>query len=219
MIQGAAQGLSDQQEEFAGRYAPVVRAYLLARWARPPQRDDMDDALQEVFVQCFRKGGALSRADRARPGGFRAFLYGVVRNVALKFETRARKRWNRGPQGTVDLDAVPGSEEALSRIFDRAFAMSVLREARDRLAAGSREAGGNAQRRFDLLMLRFHEGMTIREIALLWGVEVGALYAEQAKACMDFRTALAEVIGSHHPGTPGEVRRQCEELLTLLKRS
>jgi RNA polymerase sigma-70 factor (ECF subfamily) len=218
VIRGAALGLRDQREEFARRYAPVVRAYLLARWARSQRREDVDDVVQEVFVQCFRQGGALSRADRARAGGFRAFLYGVVRNVALKSEAMALRRRNRAPRTSLDLDAVPGSDEALSRIFDRAFAMSVLREARDRMAAASLEAGGKARKRFDLLLLRFHEGMPIREIARLWGVEAGALYAEQAKACMEFRMALAEVIGSYHPGTPGELRRQSEELLTLLKR-
>src|SRR5688572_15810602 len=98
MIHGAAQGLGDQQEEFARRYAPVVRAYLLARWARSQRYQDIDDAVQEVFVQCFRAGGALSRADRARPGGFRAFLHGVIRNVSPKIEARVLKRRNRLPQ-------------------------------------------------------------------------------------------------------------------------
>ncbi|MBK8268830.1 MAG: hypothetical protein IPK83_11220 [Planctomycetes bacterium] len=37
-------------------------------------RGDLDDAVQDVFLECFRPDGALDRLDVHRPGGFRAFL-------------------------------------------------------------------------------------------------------------------------------------------------
>ena len=61
---------------------------LAARWRSSSQSSELDDAVQEVFVECFRAGGVLKRVDASRPGGLRPFLFGVVRNVALRFETR-----------------------------------------------------------------------------------------------------------------------------------
>jgi hypothetical protein len=38
-------------------------------------RDDLDDATQEVFVECFRQGGAVEVAGAGRVPDFRAFLH------------------------------------------------------------------------------------------------------------------------------------------------
>jgi len=86
MIEAAATGAAGAREQFARSYAPVVRAYLAARWAGSPALQDLDDAVQDVFVECLKSGGVLDRADPARAGGFRAFLYGVIRNVARRAE-------------------------------------------------------------------------------------------------------------------------------------
>jgi RNA polymerase sigma-70 factor (ECF subfamily) len=75
------------RQELARRYLGVVRAYLAARWRGAALRDDLDDAVQEVFVECFRQGGALEAAGADRVPSFRAFLYGVIRNVARRFES------------------------------------------------------------------------------------------------------------------------------------
>src|SRR4051812_16682848 len=91
VIRGAARGEPRDRDDFARRYEPVVRVYLAARWRSSERIRTLDDAVQEVFVECFRGGGALDRLDPDRPGGFRAFLYGVVRIVALRAESaRAR---------------------------------------------------------------------------------------------------------------------------------
>ena len=82
VIQAAAAGSATDRQAFARRYGPVVRAYLATRWRSSPCLHDLDDAVQEVFVECFKPDGVLDRADRDR--GFRPFLYGVVRNVALR---------------------------------------------------------------------------------------------------------------------------------------
>lgn len=93
VLHAAAGGNDAAREEFARRYAPLVRAYLAAWWRGSPLVGEVDDAVQDVFVECLRDGGMLERAEPGRSGGFRAFLYGLVRNVALRFETkRARRR-------------------------------------------------------------------------------------------------------------------------------
>src|SRR5262245_36513833 len=105
VIHGAAAGGAGDRDEFARRYLGVVRAYLAARWRSSACLGDLDDAAQEVFVECFKQGGVLERAERER--GFRPFLYGVVRNVAARFEKQRARQQQRQP-AEVDLDGFPG---------------------------------------------------------------------------------------------------------------
>ena len=86
VIRGAASGDQRDQSTFSRRYLPVVRAYLAARWRDAALEQNLEDAIQDVFIECFRAEGVLERADRDQPGGFRAFLFGVVRNIALRTE-------------------------------------------------------------------------------------------------------------------------------------
>jgi RNA polymerase sigma-70 factor (ECF subfamily) len=214
VIQAAAAGSAAEREEFARRYDRVVRAYLAARWRNSPCLRELDDAVQEVFVECFKQGGMLQRAEQGRPGGFRAFLYGVVRNVALRAEAgRARLR---PPAERVDLDRVEADEDSLSRAFDRAWAKALLREAGRRQEEVARGSGEAACRRVELLRLRFQEGLPIRAIAERWGQDAAVLHREYAKARQEFKVALREVVAFHHPGSPVQLEQTCAELLQML---
>jgi RNA polymerase sigma-70 factor (ECF subfamily) len=195
----------------------VVRAYLAARWRGSRLIRELDDTLQEVFLECLRAGGLIDRARADRPGGFRAFLYGAVRNVALRAESHRARQLAREPGDIVDLQAIPGREEACSRVYDRAWARAVVREAAERQAALAAHRGEAAVRRFELLRLRFHEGMPIREIARLWGLDAASLHHEYARARQEFRSALRDVVASQHPGSPEDVDRECAQLLSLLE--
>lgn len=212
VIEAAAAGCTAEREAFAYHYDPMVRAYLAARWRNAPYQLDLDDAVQEVFIECFKQDGLLVRAERARPGGFRAFLYGAVRNVARRLEARR----DRHPVGDADLDDIADDEISQSRLFDRAWARSLLREAARRQEENARPAGDAALRRVALLRLRFHDGLPIRAIAERWSVEAAPLHREYAKARQEFKAALAEVVAFHHPGSPAEIERECANLLTLL---
>src|SRR6516164_7795555 len=112
VIKAAAAGSPADRNELARRYLGVVRAYLAARWRGSALRQDLGDAVQEVFVECFRHGGALEAAGAGRVPSFRAFLYGVVRNVARRFESRPARA--DGPLPDVEAD-----EEGASRLFER----------------------------------------------------------------------------------------------------
>src|SRR5262245_8842034 len=102
VVRAAAAGSPADRDELGHRYLGVVRAYLGARWRGSALRPDLDDAVQEVFVECFRTGGALEAAGDGRVPSFRAFLYGVVRNVARRFE--ARPAHAAGPLSDVPTD-------------------------------------------------------------------------------------------------------------------
>jgi len=216
VIRGAVQGDPRNRDDFARRYEPVVRAYLGARWKSSNRLQEIDDAVQEVFVECFRRGGALDRVEPDRQGGFRAFLYGVVRIVALRAESaRARGREQAAPNG-FDLGQVAADETRLSLAFDRAWARVLLAEAAKRQAEDAERAGGAARSRIDLLRLRFHDGLPIREIARRRGCDPDTVHREYARARKEFQVALAAVVAFHQPGTPAEVERACAGILALL---
>ena len=111
----------------------------------------------------FPPGRRLEAAGAGRVPSFRAFLYGVVRNVARRFESRRLRA--AGP-----LPDVPASEEGLSRLFERTWAQAIMTEAAQLQQQRASERGPEAVRRVELLRLRFEEGLPIRAIAERWGV-------------------------------------------------
>jgi len=212
MVRGVAAGDAAARDGFSRLYLPLVRSFFAARWRAGPLRNDLDDAVQEVFVECFRQGGALGRVEADRPGGFRAFLHGVVHNVARRFEGRAAARGR-----VVAVDSEPADAQTPSRLFEREWALSVMRGAGERQAQRARERGESALRRVELLRLRFQEGLPIREIASRWDEDPARLHHEYATARQEFREALHEEVAFHLPGLPGEVARESERLLSLLR--
>ena len=209
VIRAAAAGSAADREELARRYLAVVRAYLAARWRGSPLRPDLDDAVQEVFVECFRQGGALDAADAGRVPSFRAFLYGVVRNVARRFECRPVR-------GAAPLPELQANEADLSRLFERTWALALMTDAAQRQQRRASERGPEAVQRVELLRLRFEEGLPIRAIAERWGVAAAELHHAYAKARQEFREALLEVVAFHRPGSPADVEQEAAALLKAL---
>jgi DNA-directed RNA polymerase specialized sigma24 family protein len=173
---------------------------------------ELDDAVQDVFVECLRTGGGLEKARADRRGGFRAFLYGLVRNVARRLEGRRSSR----DQADVDPDVLEADEDSLSRVFDRAWAKGVMREAAERQAEIAATRGPEAKRRLDLLRLRFQDDLPIREIARLWQEDAATLHRDYAKAREEFRSALMDVLATHIPARGPALERECSDLLALL---
>lgn len=217
MIRGAANGAGDDRQAFAERYQPIVLAYLRARWSGSALVHEVDDAMQEVFVEAFRPGGVLDRVDADAPGGFRPFFYGVIRNVALRAESKRARRRDQQPH-TDFLTQEPDTNEArLTQIFDRQWARAIMREAAARQQALAEHNGDAAIRRVDLLRLRFEEGLPIREIADRWGVQPAHLHREYAKGRREFKRCLLESVSFHHPGTPEQAEAECVLLLMALE--
>ncbi len=217
LIHAAGAGEAKQRDEFACRYDPTIRRYLAARWRDSLLLNDIDDAVQETFVECFRQGGALERADHQRAGGFRAFLYGIVRNVALRCEQRRAKEWARQPAGEAHFSQIKADETNLSRVFDRAWARSILQQAAQQQTENAKHSGSAAEQRVELLRRRFHEGLPIREIAQQWKVDATELHREYAKARKEFKQALHQVVTFHQPNqSAADVERECAELLKSL---
>ena len=139
VIRAAVNGDGDARDWFARSYEPVIRAYLSARWRSGPYQRNTDDAVQEVFVALFKPDGALERADETL-GGFRAFLFGVVRNIARRFESQV-------VTDTADLNGLANDDSSLAQVFDRAWAKTLMRTA----------AQKQAERAADAAPMRFNE--------------------------------------------------------------
>jgi RNA polymerase sigma-70 factor (ECF subfamily) len=216
LIQGAAGGDEPARQQCAERYEPVVRSYLGQRWRACGLAHELEDAVQEVFVDCLRTGGALQRADEGR-GEFRGFLFGVVRTVALRFERTHAQRLQRGvPAGSV-VGQLVGDETAASVAFDREWARATLRLAMDIQAQGAQSQGEPHQKRLELLRLRFHEGMPIRAIAERWQCDAAWLHHEFARARRDFKRALGQALGLGQDVPAEQLEREIQRLWEVLR--
>lgn len=210
LIQAAADGSKAALDQFAQRYEQVVRNCLAARWNRSKRIALIDDAVQEVFFECIRPGGALSRVDPKHSSGFRGYLYGVMRNVMLRFETRP------GPSHAELLD-LPMDDATIGKLFDREYAKATVQEASQLQRKLAELSGEAAMRRVELLHARFYEEQPIRHIAKLWGVDTAWLHHEYAKARNEFLEALMRVVADSQPSaTKAENEQTCKELLSLL---
>ena len=212
LIRDAAGGREPARAEFARRYEPVIREYLAARWRNRGLAAHVEDAVQEVFVDCLREGGVLARADPERAGGFRGFLYGVARRAAQRVEAEvARARRGRDP-GSFRPEEVERDETTLSKAFDRAWAGALLREAGDRFFERARELDEASAKRAELLRLRFEDELPIREIARRWEVDPARLHHDYARARREFRAVLIESLGFHQAAPPERLGAECDRL-------
>jgi len=215
LIEAAARGEPDSQQQFAALYGGLVRSFLAGIWRGTPHNHSVDDAAQDVFVECLKAGGALGRADRGRPEGFRAFLQGVVRNVARRHEM-GLARLRQGSDGQDGASQVADGGPSPSRALDREWALTVVREAAQRMADRAAGLGPAARRRVELLRLRFHEDRPIRTIAEEWALEADYLHHQYAKARREFRDMLESIVAQHFPGSKDEVQRECARLIDFL---
>jgi RNA polymerase sigma-70 factor (ECF subfamily) len=215
IILGAAGGEREARERFAGHYEPVIRAYLAARWRDTALLGEIDDAAQEVFLECFRDDGALGRVDPERGNGFRAFLFGVTRNVARRVEARRARRRERQPDSRLGLAAIAARERDLSSLFDRAWGIAILKQAVLRHEERARAKGGAGPRRAELLRLRFRDGLPLREIARLRQVDPARVHKDYALAKEEFREALLDVLARHHGAHRAAAEEECTRLLAV----
>lgn len=210
LIGAAAGGDAAARGDFARRYQPVARDYFAARWHASPLRSAVDDAIQDVFVECFKPGGVLGKANDSPGDGFRPYFHGVLRNVARRFEDRPQ----RGRLQPMPEDQ-SADESSLGKAFDRAWARSLLREAGRGMAELADDE--RKRRRVELLRLRFQEGLAIRDIATRWGDDAAKLHHEYATARDEFREALRRVVAFHLPSAAdSRLDDACRELLGSL---
>ena len=215
MIARAAAGDPSARSQFAALCSPAIRSMLELRWRATPLANEVEDAVQEVFVECLRSNGALARADASR-GELRALLYGVACNVARRFEDAASQREARANGASSVFAELPAREASLSVQFDRAWALSIVRAAADRMRAHAEHGTAEQRRRVELLQMRFAGGLPIRTIAAEWGVEPELVHKAYGRAREEFRDCLREVLGELAPRPRAVGDDELERILELL---
>ena len=217
LIHGAASGNKTDRSDFSHRYLPVVRSFFDARWRGSPLRTFVDDAVQEVFLDCLREGGVLAKAVERPPKNFHAFLLGAVRNVALRVERRWARSEARREPGSFHPDEMPSPDDTPSKLFDRLWAVSMIRQAGELQRRRARDGDAAARRRVELLRLRFEEGLAVREIAARWGEDPKAVHWVYRRARQEYLRCLREVLAFHNPGAADLAEQEFHRLLSLVE--
>lgn len=208
-INRAALGEEGARRKFAEIYGPVIRIYLRARWRDSVLTTNLEDAFQDVFVECFRPAGVLDHVGPEKTSSFRGYLFGVVRNIARRYESKTHAQ-------DLPFD-LPANDTSASATFDREYASALMREDSLAQTLNAEKLGPPALKRVELLSLRFGDSLPIREIARTWQVDPAWLHHQYAIARQEFRDALRTTIQLHHPNLNGkEVDDRCLELLQVL---
>lgn len=221
LVARAAAGDPPSRSRFGRTYQPLIRGFLAQRWRGTKLVDEVEDATQDVFVECFRPDGPLKHAD-AEKGDFRGYLFGVVRNVALRAEAQAKKRapLQEGRLSQVDVvDRANGANggngtDGAVHEFDREWARMLMREAGKLML--ERAADDKARLRVELLRLRFGRDVAMNEIAVRFDLELAAVHRQYARAREEFRACLREVVAFHCVRTEVELDDECRRLFELL---
>ncbi len=211
LVARAATGDPPSCSRFGRTYQPLIRGFLALRWRGTRLVEEIDDATQDVFVECFRPDGPLTHADAAK-GDFRGYLFGVVRNVALRAEAQARRRQPQEARPS-QVDAADG-DPSVSQLFDREWARTLMREAGQRML--ERSTDDKSRLRVELLRLRFGRDLTMPEIATRLDMDLAALHRQYARAREEFRSCLRSVVSFHCVRTETELDDECRRLFDLL---
>jgi RNA polymerase sigma-70 factor (ECF subfamily) len=156
-------------EAIYDEYAPLVYSYIYRRVG--------DAMLAESLVgEVFARVLSAIRSQRAWRKSFRGWLYRIAHNLVVD-------QYRRQPDDLLELEEgrlVGGREPA-----------DVLREkaSRERLLAAVQELTAGQQQ---VLVLRFGEGLTAREVAKVMGRSVSAVESLQHRGLEALRRRLGE---------------------------
>ncbi len=218
LLAGAAAGEGSARTQFVARYENLVRAFLSSYLGGGSFHDEIDDLIQEVFVECFRGGGVLHRTVHTPPKNFRAYLRGVSLNLARKWIEKRRKAKEHISEGEV-LELQHTTEQTASKVFDQLWAEGVVTDAADLMESRALKKSFAARRRVELLRLRFHVGLPIRKIAHQWELPPRRVHKDFATAKEEFRKALADVVTVYCRGSQSDIDEECRRVLQYLERS
>ena len=149
-------------------HEPALRAYLSKRF---PSLPDHDDLVQETYARLLRV------EDPGRLAHPKAFLFTTARNAAIDL-FRRRKVHPHESMGEMDdlialplLDAPPTAEETLERRQRRETLTEALRALPDRCR--------------EVMLLRYLDGCSGKEIAARLGISVGTVKGHLLKGVRD----------------------------------
>jgi RNA polymerase sigma-70 factor (ECF subfamily) len=197
----AAPGARDALAELCGAYWFPIYALIRRRGHTPEEARDLT---QDYFARLLEKG-TLAAADRAR-GRFRAFLKADCGFFLADRHDREQALKRGGGRAVVSLDALdaearyraePADETTPERLFDRAWALTLLEGVLDQLAA--EYAGSGRAVMFDRLRVALTGGpdaVPYAAIAAKQGTTEAAVQQAASRLRKRFRAALRERIAA-----------------------
>jgi RNA polymerase sigma-70 factor (ECF subfamily) len=171
--------MSDEQLLAASLTQPALFSELVSRYERPflnkiirmlGDKDEAEDIVQETFVKIYIQG---KRFENQGENSFRAWSYTILVRTALSYI----RKMKRERLSTVHLD-----NELIEALADKTNAFDLYALKDEILSVLSRLPG--AVRR--ILTLRFLEGLTYEEIAVVEGVSEGAVRTRLSRARREF---------------------------------
>lgn len=157
----------DGMEEWIRAMYPEVLRYCLFHCVN---RSEAEDATQDTFLKAFRYGAKIMGL-----GNRRAFLYRVARNTCIDFARRKRPGILPGE--------LPVDERGLRIAEANADFMLLLR--------------GLPSEQRELLILRYQQELTIREIAAVLGIPLRTAQSRLRAVLKSVEHTLRRE-GSHH---------------------
>ncbi len=214
LILSAAQGDPESRVLMVSEFEPILSRFFRARWQHTPGlRQDVQEAVQELFVELFRDQGPLQNFDPQRPEGFIPFLLGVARNVGRRIETQRSRRCRFVRPDS--WDRVPGRELECAAELDYRLVYELIQQAWDLHWERAHASGDEAVRRAHILHLRIQHDISIREIAVLWDTDATHLHRQYARARREFRRVVLDLAREQ---MPTQLDALGQNLLTLLNR-
>ncbi len=166
-----------QHELFVAYRATVLR--LVWRFLGPRDEYEIDEAVQEVFVQLFRSLGRF-RGESS----FDTWLHRVAAHVCTSL-MRKRYRWyERAAQRGTDLDRHASTTDSPERRAERLDTARAIYAALDRVSRERRVA----------FVLVDMEGMSLEEAAEVTGTPLGTVKSRLFRARRDLAGLLRELL-------------------------
>jgi RNA polymerase sigma factor (sigma-70 family) len=180
-------------EEFFDLYNGILTRFAFGLGCGPGETDDL---LQDVWTDVIR---LLPKFEYdAGRGGFRRWLYRILRSKVADFGRRRRRLTATQEQaGAIPggLEAVPDSDaEDPARAMERKFLVEVVHVATERFRTSADPADWQV---FEGCKLR---GETSAQIGAALGISPEATRKRLQRALGQFRQVLTQIIGRVEPG-------------------
>ncbi len=221
LVLNAGEANSSHHQEALAQLCEIYW-YPLYAFARRQgvQPHDAQDLIQGFFEKLLQRN-VLGQADQAK-GRFRGFLLGCLKHFLCNHWAHSKTVKRGGKEVHIPLDSIlaerrfelePKTDESPDKIFVRNWAVTLLRQARDRLEDEYKSAG--KQDRYDALVGFLPGGQprgSYSQVAKKLRLSEGALRIELHRMKAAYRKLLRTEI-SHTVTTPAEVDDELSYLI------
>src|SRR6266540_1877000 len=164
-------GIALSAERLLRRHASFVARFLVRLGLQP---DEIEDAVQEVFLVAHRQGGY-----RPGPAQPRTWLAAIALRVSMKTKTR-NHRSRRDRKILSELMTFVGPS---ANVFDEMEAREIVQRILDEM---------DPERRAVLILFEL-EGEACESIAAALGIEIGTVYSRLYRARQEFQRVCARL--------------------------